>query len=156
MYLGIDTKRIRRLKRIVRATGAKIVLSSDWRHFYNIGSKEQKSDAGKYLYNKMRRAHLTIYDKTPNIKWERRGLEIKFWLDQHPEVDRFIILDDRYFDFTRYNLQNNFIRTIDYSDKDEWAGLTEHLTEIAIEMLNGKDVEGPVIDEGWLENFYCK
>ena len=151
--MGIDTKRIRRLKRIVRATGAKIVLSSDWRHYYNVNSKEQKGDASKYLYNKMRRAHLTIYDKTPNIKWERRGLEIKFWLNQHPEVDNYIILDDRHFDFSKEGLLNHFINTIEYTEKDEIAGLTDYLADVAIEMLNGMEVEGPILDAGWTKLF---
>lgn len=31
MYVGVDADKIRRLARIVEETGAKIVLSSDWR-----------------------------------------------------------------------------------------------------------------------------
>ena len=49
LYLGIDSKRIKNLAKIVAATDAKIVLTSTWKDSYVIGGyKDQCSKTGKY------------------------------------------------------------------------------------------------------------
>ena len=155
LYLGIDEKRLRQLKRIVRATGAKIVLTSTWRIFYNLDTKEQTEQTGKYLANKFRRAHLKVYGKTPDIYWAHRGDEIKAWLEEHTEVDQFVILDDEMFNgYEKYNYMQHFIKTI-YRTENEWAGLTPYLANRAIDILNGNLPEtGPTIDKGFRD--FCK
>lgn len=59
----------------------KVVLSSSWRHFPN-GRTEVEQHV------------LPIYDQTPNLRGESRGKEIQAWLDEHPEVECYAILDD--------------------------------------------------------------
>jgi hypothetical protein len=71
---------------------------------------------------------LKIFDKTPEMH-ERREIEIKSWLNMHPEVDKFVVLDDRLLsaDF----LNGHFIKTSNYFD-----GLDETDAQKAIDILN--------------------
>ena len=139
-YLGIDDDKVKQLKRIVDATGAKIVLSSDWRLDYQIGTDKQINKCSTYLYDKMRKQDLEIYDKTVDIQWALRDEEVKTYLDQH-EVEEFVILDDRPFFMARdKRLTKHFILT---NAKESDGGLTPKLADFAIEILNGNHI-GPV------------
>jgi hypothetical protein len=37
-----------------------------------------------------------VIDKTPKIVWADRGEEINSWLNDHPEVTQFVIIDDNH------------------------------------------------------------
>lgn len=156
LYLGIDSARIKRLARIVEATGAAIVLTTTWKDFYEIGAYKQHTETGKYMNNKFRKVGLKIYDKTTDIAgWAYRGAGIKVWLDSHPEVKEFIILDDEIFkDYETYNYLPRMIKTM-YKlepDQEKFAGLTDNLVEKAIDILNGKLPEdGPTLDKNYVE-----
>lgn len=68
---------------IVEQTGCQVVLSSSWRHSpKGIAVVEQKV--------------VRLLDKTDTDTegTESRGSTIKRWLDAHPEVTRYAILDD--------------------------------------------------------------
>ena len=62
-------------------TGCEVVLSSSWRH-HSDGIKAVEDSVVK------------IFDKTPMLSEGVRGDEIQAWLDKHPEVTRYAILDD--------------------------------------------------------------
>jgi hypothetical protein len=74
------------LKRLCADTDAKIVISSTWRRgratkdFIDIFAKYNWPDA-------------PVISRTPVLDTER-GFEIQEWLDSHPEVTDFVILDD--------------------------------------------------------------
>lgn len=87
----VDLACVQRVMRIVTETGAKIVVTSDWRlhtaqetglrrAFYNAGLDRRKQ----------RELFLT---PTPKIG-DDRGAEISAWLKLHPEVTQYVILDD--------------------------------------------------------------
>lgn len=62
----------------------KNVLSSAWRNHEDWRGEMQ---ANGFVFE--------FYDKTPDFKGvTSRGSEIKAWLDQHPEVTKYAILDD--------------------------------------------------------------
>lgn len=80
------------LKELVKLTGAKIVITSDWR-------------IGKSLDQVMSRLSVFIgltsqevIDLTKVIYYDSyeiaRGAEIELWLRDHPEVDNYVIIDD--------------------------------------------------------------
>lgn len=76
-----DEVAVRLVAGIVRAAGAKVVLSSTWR------KHENWTEIGPAL-------GLPIIDRTP-ISWKgRRGEEIAEWLAAHPEVESYAIVDD--------------------------------------------------------------
>lgn len=67
-----------------------------------------------------------------------RGYEIEEWLNKHPEVENYVILDDD--DDMLDSQLNNFVRTSgnsDHPDKiDIGYGLTKICTDKAIKILN--------------------
>ena len=86
IFADVDTDKIRLLQQAIQATGANIVLSTSWRYSKRIGSlKELLGLYGIYT------------DSTPCINQER-GTEIRTWLNEHPEVEDYVILDDEVHD----------------------------------------------------------
>ena len=68
--------------RILDKTDAKLVLSSSWRHH-----PDGVATVEKHVFK--------VYDKTPVLSGTyNRGYEIKAWLDDHPGVEKYAILDD--------------------------------------------------------------
>ena len=125
----IDEEKLLRLKRIIDATGAKIVLSSTWR--YDRHDPRLNGDFLE-LQEAFHNVGLDFYSFTPvDAIGIRRGMEIKAWLGLHRgEVDRFIILDDEFWDFEERGLLPRLVKT-DFA----CAGLTEELTQEAIDLL---------------------
>jgi len=141
-YLGIDKARVRRLADIVRASAAKIVLVTDWKEDFEIGAYKQEKKHAKYLNNKLREFDLKVYDKTmTEIKTYNRGVNIIRWLDKHPEVTEYIIIDDSFFKYSNISdprIEEHFIKTVgNFKDIDELSGLTDGLVPIAVGMLHG-------------------
>lgn len=101
---------------IVRRTNAKIVVSSSWR---NCGLLDT-------LKKRLNDFSMSIYGKTKDIG--ERGLEIKDWLDNHNDIESFVILDDEDFDIKSY-FPNNFVKT------DEEVGLQKEDVEKCIHIL---------------------
>lgn len=124
-YKFIGVKQVRNLWRLVTKTGAKVVLSSDWR--YDRDDPTQNSD---YLELRMEllKFGIHLYGFTPELPSCHRGEEIDQWLREHDEVENFVILDDR--------------TDID-PNKDHWVqttmenGLGPAEREKAIQILNG-------------------
>lgn len=125
--VAIDPARMALLKQIVDATDAKIVLSTSWREHW---SKDLiHCDSTGMLINRIFSKYgLHIFDKTPELH-ERRETEIKSWLDTHPEVENFVVLDDSL--LSAGYLNGHFIKTSNYFD-----GLDETDVQKAIDILN--------------------
>lgn len=117
------------LKRIVEETGAKIVLSSTWRlyHPLHTGHKNITDGLVKVLVDKLNMFNLSILDVTPEIQNAMRGIEIASWLEFHPEVENYVILDDDT-DFLEEQ-REHFVNTTFKN------GLTKELAEKAIKIL---------------------
>lgn len=124
----------KQLEWIIATTGAKIVISSTWRH----NGLSQMQEMWKH-----RKLAGEVIDITPSFRHLRtdeeekmdfdelaeRGREIKHWLDKHPEVEQFVIFDDD--NDMLPSQKNNFIRT------DERYGITFQDSLKAVEILNG-------------------
>lgn len=126
----VDQEKLLRLKQIVDATGAKIVLSSTWRY-----EREDVRYNGDFLELReaFRSMGLDFYSYTPvDAIGIRRGMEIRAWLGLHPEVSQYIILDDEFFDFDERGLLPRLVKTSFRS-----GGLTDLHVELAIKLLNG-------------------
>lgn len=117
--LSLDPSCVDCLRRLIKSTGAKVVLSSSWRH-----SKRKI----KYLENTIK---IKFYDILPDLH-ERRGNEINAWLKNHKEVSKYIILDDEDFDIRDKNL----IKTNFYE-----SGLNGSHVIKGIKVLNSKGGE---------------
>lgn len=112
-FIGIDPYLVAIFNRIILATDAKIVLSSTWR-------------LEKVFQDEVRKQVWDFIDITPRLPNEKRGTEVKVWLDKHPEVERYAILDD---DRDFLEGQPLFKTTWD-------EGLTEEIAKQVIEYLN--------------------
>ena len=124
---GISDKHIKRLKKIVDATGARVVLSSDW--------KMANEKDYHYLTQKLwYRGKIRIISQTPNISWDRRGHEIREWLRSNDDiVESYVVLDDTIFDdFDIDGFRDHVIIT------DAANGLTDDDVSRAIKILNGE------------------
>ena len=105
-YIGIESAKVALLKQIIDATNADIVLSSTWKHQWKSGKRGGPTTMGHYLIKKFAKYGLTIFDKTPDIKWRARAKEIRVWIENNQPVDRIIILDDE--DFYYEDVLNKF------------------------------------------------
>lgn len=111
------------LKELVNKTGAKIVLMSSWRNFIKRGARGVFAPT----YRKGRGYHplgnlllftfalhgLSLYDKVSDVELSssNRGQDILKWLETHPQVTSFVILDDCVFDFEECGLLKYLVRT---------------------------------------------
>jgi hypothetical protein len=122
------------LKRIIDATGAKIVISSTWRMGNGlVGMREMWED--RVLPGE-------VIDITPNfmVNFKTticRGKEIDAWLSEHPEVTNYVIIDDDC-DMEPNQLEN-FVMTSGNEDHvdcvDIGYGLTMECSDWAIKIL---------------------
>lgn len=132
---GIDSDKVKRLAKIVEATGAQIVLSSDWKDGWEKYYTSQKPSHAKYLDNHLyKKGKLTIKDKTPTTHkgtWFR-GSEILTYLRTHRDVENYVILDDTFYDdFANKEIKEHLVLT-GYK-----VGLTDADVEKAIKILGG-------------------
>lgn len=132
IFVGIDDSKVKRLRKIVDATGAKIVLSSSWRLGWSI-HRDCCDDGGRYLNSKLRKAGLFILDKTG--KCPRRPMEVWDWL-QGKQIESFVILDDE--DWNWGHLSKHWVQTEFYNDN---GGLQDEHVEKAIAILNASKVQ---------------
>ena len=93
-----DPVALKAIRRFCAKTGARIVLSSAWRK--TNGVLEHMSEWGLHhlLYDPPggnRNDWRTITAPCDDSLLHERGIEIKEWLDRHPEETRYVILDDQ-------------------------------------------------------------
>lgn len=77
----VEDRLVDRFNRLVERTSARVVLMSTWR-LDPIGLL-----AAKHF-------RITFSDVTPDMPDGARSAEILAWLKAHPEVERFVVLDD--------------------------------------------------------------
>lgn len=90
---GIRTYRTFLLWIIVKFTGADIVLSSSWRFGY---LKKNKTGRQAQLEKKLNWFGLSVCDITKRL--HTRGEEVQTYLNEHPFIKNYVIIDDEKFD----------------------------------------------------------
>ena len=110
------------IKRIIKETGCKVVLSSTWR-MYPDSRKAVREQVCDYI------------DCTKDLqRGEKRGavdrgVEVQEWLDRHPEVKTYAILDDDA-DF----LPGQWLFKTSFD-----TGITEDIAQAVIDHLNAPE-----------------
>lgn len=139
----IHIDKVNNLIKIVKATGAKLVMSSSWRRNWDEnGNLKSSLEPAKLLTDLLIAADCPIYSITPFIDYER-DKEIKEWLSQYAVTgSSFVCLDDEksyYKNDVFFN--NKFIHTAPahcdgaYGHGDVVGLFDSHVTK-AISILN--------------------
>lgn len=136
-HRSFDPACVARINRIVKVTGARIVISSSWRSHKRGTGGSKTFLAGVLCSLGLRNAQKVIQGITPDLSRPHgesgiyiavsRWQEISLYLDDHP-CDAFCILDD---DAMNDAPPDRFIRT------DFNTGITEADVDRAISILNG-------------------
>lgn len=124
----IDMDKIKLLKEAVDLTDAQVVLSSSWRY-----TRKAQSLRELLIENGI------VTDVAPFLQ-NKRGLEIKSWLKNNPDVDDFVILDDEVFDSYDDFLLSKLIKTSDSNGKGFGRGLLpKDVDKIVKQLGNNKN-----------------
>lgn len=119
----VSVNKIGLLKQAVDATGARVVLTSSWRY---------RKD-GTLLKGLLLKYGICA-DSTPFID-NKRGLEIKKYLLDNPDVEDFVILDDEVFDSFDEELIKHLIKISDKNGRGFGEGLLPKDVDRIIERL---------------------
>src|SRR5438105_9454277 len=111
----IDEALLARLRKLVDRTDASVVLSSTWRY----------DPAGIFS---AKRYGIPFIDVIPDLPHEPRRKEILQWLQEHPEVTQYIVIDD----------EDDDLDSLPLFQPSSGTGLTEEIVAGAAEYLNGK------------------
>lgn len=117
----IGIEKIHLIRKILEKTGAKIVLSSTWRHGWSIEQFEAVFSVFSFGFDGK------FIGKTPSIRDATRGQEIDKWLKDNNFHGNFVILDD---DSDMEPHMDHLVQT------DGTVGLTPQDMRKAIEILN--------------------
>ena len=134
----IDVEKIKLLKRAVEETGSNVVLSSSWRYTRN----------AQYL-KQLLLEYGILADSTPFMK-NKRGEEIKGWLEEHKDTEDFVILDDEIFDSYDEELMKKLIKVSNGNGRSFGEGLQNKDVEEIIEKLGRKKQKDEDDFERWL------
>lgn len=145
--IEIDEFRVEYLKRIIDETGAKVVLSSTWKKdFENVNGKIIPiHEKGEGLLNILNKHGIELYDILKKGYDISREDLITIWLNEHPDVESFIIIDDETTHLKRF-IGKELIKTSILEDgvmlknMDDCIGLCADHIPIAIKKLNSGKV----------------
>lgn len=114
------------LNEAINATGAKVVITASARYTTN----------GQLLVQLLREQQILV-DLTPYIN-NIRGKEIKQWLEEHPDTEDFVILDDEVFTSYDEDLMNKLIKISNGNGISFGEGLQRKDVEQIIQRLGKK------------------
>jgi len=122
---NLDIVKIKTLKRIIRDTGANIIISSDWKHDeISLFHTWNNNNTPNYMW--ITPDYDCISNKSTSIE-NKRVIEIKEWIKKYNWYGyniNYVVIDDM-------NLKiDNFIKT------DPYIWLTEEQANDIIKMLN--------------------
>lgn len=125
-----------RLKRIIDETGSKVVLTtSNKNNYYRSGVIR---GILKYIIDSLLEAGIDVIGMVPML--DTREEEIHAYLDEHPEVESFVILED---DYEMPSFSGNIIKLPCQMIGKEQTGLLDEHVDKAIQIL-GKEYNNNV------------
>lgn len=138
-----DKKAVKILNEVLEETDAEIIVSSDWRYHATL------EELGEYYLSQgiiKTPIGITPFTKDIDPKWwatfnnfamleQERVIEIKYWLEQHPEVSHWVAVDDLNLGiyepisgdiFNEYGL-TNFVHTRKSNEGIKQSGIKEKI-----------------------------
>ena len=114
----VDPKLVRRFQRLIQRTKAKVVLSSTWRY----------DPAGIFS---AKHSGIPFIDVIPDMPKRPRRDEVLAWLKTHPEVKRFVVIDD----------EDDELDQLPLFQPSATTGLTDKIAKGVANYLDGKTDE---------------
>jgi HAD domain in Swiss Army Knife RNA repair proteins len=111
----VDPVLLDRLNKLLQETNAVVVLTSTWRH----------EPSG---LESARQLGVPFTDIVPDLRPRPRNAEIVAWLNAHPEVMRYVVIDD----------DDDRLDEFPLFQPSASEGLTTHIAEAAAAYLNGR------------------
>lgn len=136
-FTFVEDVLVERVKKIIDATGAKVILSSDWRFEHPRFDDDPDAKMGinlSLLIRKLADFGINLYGMT-SVSRLHRGEEIAHWLEQNEcrygGIDNinYVILDDLPWHEFLYH-EEHLVQT------DDYVGITDEDVEKAIAILN--------------------
>ena len=118
----LSPSHVERLTRLVAETGAKVVVSSTWRILHKRRKLQALLEAKGFVGE--------VIGRTSRNHSGVRGLQILEWLNLHPEVTRWVVLDDEVSDL--HDLPWGHVVKTEFA-----LGLLDIHVEQAINILEG-------------------
>lgn len=123
----INQDNLNRLKQIVDECDAKVVISSSIKNsYFHTG---HFSELFQRIKKEIENVGIEVIGITPNA--DTREEEIELYLKEHPEVEKFCILDD---DYEMLRLKDNIVK-LPSQMQDGQMGLNDEYMNMAIEIL---------------------
>ena len=111
----VDPVLLNRLNDLLKLTDAQVVLTSNWRY----------DPAGMFS---AKHYGIPFIDTTPDLPNEPRCNPILDWVRRHPDVERFIVIDD----------EDDQLDALPLFQPSRSAGITHEMVDAAADYLNGK------------------
>lgn len=134
--LMIDSDKVELLGEIITKTEARVVLHSGWKYWFNKNIQPIKKES-QQLVELLKTNNITISDITPDFSTQEirktkkfslvKAKEILAWLQEHPDVEKWIVIDDLCLNDDE--IEKHQVRT------NQIAGLTQADVALAIAML---------------------
>ena len=115
------------MRDVVKASGAKIVLTTSWRNHWSKNENEI-NEIGKEINDIFGKYGLEVFDKTPHMGYNQREQEIETWLSEHPDVQNFVVFDDKTLESDI--IEGHFVKTAGF-----FGGICEHDVREAFTIL---------------------
>ena len=132
----VDIEKINLLKEAIDITGAKVVLTASARY----------TTKGQQLIQLLREYKILL-GVTPFIN-NKRGVEIKQWLFEHPETEDFVILDDEIFESYDEEMMKKLIKISNGNGVNFGEGLQQRDVEQIVQRLGTqKEMQQQEYDE---------
>lgn len=95
-FNGVDFNNVKYLKEIIKFTDAKVVATTSNKYSFQQYSGVNYKNTNYFRYVALLKdMGIEIFDVTPYVD-KNRCLEICKYLELHPEVEQYLILDDEY------------------------------------------------------------
>ncbi len=111
VYYDWDTEAVERLRRLCDETQAGIVISSAWRTYSPLSRLKD--------YFRLHDLDGYIVGEIPQISGKFRCGEVEEYMNRHPEIERFVILDDAYVQNFEARYPRNFVYCSNYIFDDD-------------------------------------
>lgn len=148
----VKKKYAKLLSKIVKKSGAKVVVTSSWRGEWMLSNNLSNWDSVESFKKWMRYYNIEVIDITPKIDTTEcdRSIEICKWLEDHNnEIDSYCIIDSEYHELI-YRFHDRFVCTSNMRLKErdygydiiyENTGLKRHHIKEVLNVLNHKCIE---------------